>query len=138
MTENGHDIYPTKEQMEAARQRAQEKMADDLVAAEMGTVEPEKSPRKGPLPIPNELRYEIKLDLAPHTAQLVIDGTIYQHGGSYSVPERVYQMMREMISRGWEHQGEIEGKNRDAYRHEKNINIKPMHLRTAPEKILRP
>jgi len=47
------------------------------------------------------------------------------HFGTYTVGERLYNTMREMIHRGWEHQREIEGKDSRVYRNQSNIRLTP-------------
>jgi|SRR5215468_549507 len=58
----------------------------------------------------------ITLDLAGHTEFLLIDGVKYSHGETYEVDHRRACTMREMQSRGWDHEAEVGGANRDMYR----------------------
>lgn len=53
---------------------------------------------------------EITLDLAEYTDHLKINGTIYMHLGTYTVPRHVANTLREMQSRSHNHQTELDGK----------------------------
>lgn len=52
------------------------------------------------------------LDLAEFADRLVIDGRIYFHGRTYSVPRSVFNSMSEMAFRTHGHQLELDGKSR--------------------------
>ena len=123
------DISP--EIMQQARERAIRKKADMLAARELGISDDGDDVVKGPPPLKNERKYKITLDLAPHSNRLMIDSTIYLHGGTYTVGERLYNTMREMIHRGWEHQREIDGKDGNMYREKSNITLKPADAAAA-------
>lgn len=53
----------------------------------------------------------IHLDLAPHSADIKINGTHYFHGRSYAVARHVADTLNEIQHRGWKHQNEIDGKS---------------------------
>ncbi len=44
---------------------------------------------------------------------------------TYTVPQRVYNSMREIISNTWRHQEEIDGKDRNFYRKSKTVTLTP-------------
>jgi hypothetical protein len=111
--------------MKQARERAIRKKADMLAAREIGISDDGDDVIKGPLPMKGEKQFTITLDLAPHSSRLTIDSTIYLHGGKYTVGQRLYDTMREMIHRGWEHQREIDGKDGNMYRAQSNIRLSP-------------
>lgn len=125
----------TDKDLEAARDRARRKLADQLVEAEFG-MSNDTLVKKGPPDRSREETYELTLDLPPHMDRLVIDGTIYLHGGTYKFPKTVYDSVRETIYRGFEHQREIEGKDRNAYRKQANVSISPGVVNTSAERIL--
>ncbi len=52
----------------------------------------------------------IKLDLAPHSACLNVDGRPYWHNQTYELPRHIADSLREQMQRGWQHQNQIEGK----------------------------
>lgn len=52
------------------------------------------------------------LDLAEFADRLLIDGRIYFHGRTYTVPRSVYNSMSEMAFRTHGHQLELDGKSR--------------------------
>lgn len=115
--------------LEEARARALRKKADMIAQREAGILDEEEFPMIGdkgpPIDAENDQMCEIMLDLAPHSDRLIIDGTIYLHGRTYTVPQRVYDVMRETIHRGWEHQREIDGKDRNVYREKSNVRLSP-------------
>jgi hypothetical protein len=112
--------------MKQARERAIRKKADMIAAREIGISEDDESVIKGPLPMKGEKKFTITLDLAPHSDRLTIDSTIYLHRATYTVGERLYNTMREMIHRGWEHQREIDGKDGNMYRAQSNVRLSPI------------
>lgn len=114
-----------EEIMRQARERAIRKKADMIAAREIGIAEDGDDVIKGPIPIKGEKKFKITLDLAPHSNRLIIDSVHYLHGGTYTVGQRVYDTMREMIHRGWEHQREIDGKDSNMYREKSNIRLTP-------------
>ena len=106
-----------------AKAGIREEQEDDAAAAYLAKVEEEERRKL----IPSETMVEITLDLAEHSDRLVIDGAHYFHGRSYTVPMSVALTMREMASRGWDHQAEIDGKKKDTYRKAKNLTLHPVH-----------
>ena len=54
---------------------------------------------------------KITLDLAPHSAHIVLNLKPYYHGQTYKVPRHVAETLREIQQSGWRHQNEIEGKS---------------------------
>ncbi len=69
---------------------------------------------------------EIHLDLAEYTDRLVINGVIYMHGATYTVPRHVANTLREMQSRTWLHQNELDGKGiADRFRNPHNTLVSP-------------
>jgi hypothetical protein len=115
-----------KDIMDAARERAIRKKADILAQREVGIADDDGEVVKGPMPVKNEPKFSITLDLAPHSIELVIDSVHYQNRGTYVVGERLYNTMREMVHRGWEHQREIDGKDSNIYREKSNLMLKPI------------
>jgi hypothetical protein len=68
---------------------------------------------------------DVQIDLAPFVASerlnaacIVLDGTIYTHGQTYSVRYSVARTLEDVMARGWEHENEIHGRRRrqDTYR----------------------
>lgn len=111
--------------MKQARERAIRKKADMIAAREIGISDDGDDVIKGPLPVKGEKKFTITLDLAPHSNRLIIDSVHYLHGGTYTVGQRLYDTMREMIHRGWEHQREIDGKDSNTYRTQSNLRLTP-------------
>lgn len=64
------------------------------------------------------------LDLAEFADRLMIDGRIYFHGRTYSVPRSVYNSMAEMAFRTHGHQLELDGKSRIKHM-QRNLGVSP-------------
>lgn len=107
------------EVMKSARNHAQAKRARMIAEQELGIADESMPVIKGPIHDPDERQCQITLDLAPHSDRLFIDGVWYIHGRTYTIGERLYQSMIEMIASGWRHQEEIDGKDRNFYRKSK-------------------
>ncbi len=56
------------------------------------------------------------LDLPGHADRVTLDGKVYFHGVTYRIPRDVYNSMIDIQARAWEHENEIGGANRDAYK----------------------
>lgn len=56
------------------------------------------------------------LDLAEFADRITIDGQIFFHGRTYTVPRSKYQVMTEMAYRTHTHQAEIDGKSMTRWR----------------------
>ena len=111
--------------MAAARSQAMAKKARMAAEAELGISDDETSVIKGPPVIENEEQCTITLDLAPHSDRIVIDNVIYMHGQTFTVGKRLFDTLREIQARGWGHQEEIDGKDRNFYRKSKTIKLDP-------------
>lgn len=53
----------------------------------------------------------VTVDLPEFTPHLVINGEPFWHGHTYTRPRHVVNSLREMISRAWNHQDDIDGKS---------------------------
>lgn len=86
-------------------------------------------------PILDEL-VDITLDLAEYADHIKINGTIYMHGGTYTVPRHVANTLREMQSRGHDHQTELDGKGRaEKMRKPHNTVIDKNGVHNAPQSM---
>lgn len=47
------------------------------------------------------------IDLPGHADRIVLDGTIFMHGRTYTRPRRVFDSLREVVFRAWQHEREI-------------------------------
>lgn len=110
----------SEEEKKAALDRVRKKLADEWAMRELGgTVD--TGPTKGPPPGLVEDQYTITLDLYEGSPYIVLDGKAYWHGGTYTVGQSTYSMLREIAARGWGHQREIEGKSENTYRKEQHV-----------------
>lgn len=55
---------------------------------------------------------DILIDVAPFTAEIRIDGTVYQHGRWYKVDRRRYDSLREIMARSWDAEDRAGNPNR--------------------------
>lgn len=91
--------------VEAKRKKA---ATEALIAEETLRLEQEEGLTTGSA-VKDEM-VEIFLDLAEHSDKIVLSGRPYHHGQTYRVPRHVADTLREIMSRGHNHQNEIEGK----------------------------
>lgn len=90
--------------------------------------------RRGHMPA-EEMKY-ITLDMAGHSDRIMLDGVIYFHGQTYEVPKRVYDVLAETIGRGWEHEDEVGGANREQYRRPRSTTLRPGMEGLAASRIM--
>ena len=65
---------------------------------------------------PTQQTESVYIDLPPYADRLIIDGTIYMHGGRFDVPAPRVAVLYEQMARAWNHQLEIEGKKKDYHK----------------------
>lgn len=70
-----------------------------------------------------EMKY-ITLDLAGHSDRIMLDGIMYMHGIKYAVPKSKFDTLREIVARGWKHEDEVGGANRDQYQRPRDTHIR--------------
>lgn len=87
--------------------------------------------------LPQEEMKFIALDMAGHSDRIMLDGIIYFHGQTYEVPKHTYDVLREVVARGWEHEDEIGGANRDMYRRPRTTALTRGMENLAASQILR-
>lgn len=96
--------------LEAARKQALAKQARMMAEAELGISDDNIPVQKGPLGDEGP-DVDVYVNLADFADRIVIDGTIYIHGRTYTIPEKKAAVVMEACARGWRHQAEIEGKD---------------------------
>lgn len=81
----------------------------------------------------------ITLDLAGHSDRITLDGTIYFHGMTRPVPKAVYDSLRDIVARGWEHESEVGFANRGRNNapRQRDILISPKNPTGMPVGIAR-
>lgn len=85
------------------KQLAEKEVLEQFLEQERRKLEPEQ-----------ELVF-VLLDLPPFAKEIRLDGRIYHHGRVYEVPRGVYEMMNEIMARGWAHDREVGQPNQDQY-----------------------
>lgn len=63
-------------------------------------------------------------------------GQKYHHGTTYPVQKHVGDMLREIMSRNWQHQAELEGKRKNAYARKQNYTIVGGESTGAPPMVI--
>lgn len=62
---------------------------------------------------PTQQYEDVLVNLAPYVAYIMLDGIMYYHGLTYSLPYNTARVLDDVCWRSWEHQNEIEyGKKR--------------------------
>lgn len=117
------EVLLTPEDMEVVRERARKaaqaskkKEAEDqyykqALEEELRALEPEK-----------ELR-DIVLDLPPFAHAVMLDGKQYFHGHKYEVTRQVYDLLGEIVARGWAHDAEVGHPNAKFYERPSHLGI---------------
>ena len=86
---------------------------------------------------PDEEMYHITIDLAPFAANITIDNVIYLHGSTYEVPKKLYDTMREVMARTWQHESEIGNANSQFYRKPRNVRLGPTDAGVSASQLMR-
>ena len=81
-----------------------------------------------------EIRFTI--DLPGHADRIVLDGTHYFHGVTYTFTRDAYNSVNDICARAWEHEHEVGGANRDVYRAPMNAIVSPHAMTTGEGKPL--
>ena len=80
---------------------------------------------------PNEELETVMIDVPGFAAinkngtGIMVDGIMYQHGVSYTLPRRQVQAIKDIVAQAWAHESETGGASRDIYRRPKNSVISP-------------
>jgi hypothetical protein len=73
---------------------------------------------------PADRLVEITIDVAPFVPYIALDGVQFFHGYTYPVTVAQAAVINEQMWRSWQHQDEIDGRNRsEAYRRPQNRRI---------------
>lgn len=67
----------------------------------------------------------VVIDLAPYCDRALLDNRAYMQGQSYTVPQSVASVLREIMQRTWNHQAEIDGKSENFYRRTRGARVLP-------------
>lgn len=71
---------------------------------------------------------QVTLNLAEFCDRITLDGRIYFQGRTYTVPVSVFDTIRDIAFRTWQHQDEIDGKSR--------FKPKPQNIRVTPHGVI--
>jgi hypothetical protein len=108
-----------------AREHVKKKRRDAAEAKQLAKYIRDEEVAHNPL----EQSEDVRIDLAPFVASeklkaacITIDGTIYIHGQTYTVPYSVARTLEDIMARGWEHENEIHG-----FRRKNDVNRRPVN-----------
>lgn len=133
------DVNPatlTEEEKGLLRTKALERVAKERKEAAMDAFLATEIDLARRAHVPNEEMKYISLDMAGHSDRIMIDGVVYFHGQTYEVPKRLYDVLKEVVGRGWEHEDEIGGANRDVYRRPRSTALQPGMAGLSASQIL--
>lgn len=102
------------EMLHKAREAALAKQARMMAEAELGISDDSLPVQKGPLTDEGDVE-TVYINLAEFADRIIIDGVIFVQNQTYDLPQRKAQVVKEIMARGWQHQAEIEGKDREFY-----------------------
>ena len=80
---------------------------------------------------PNEELETVMIDVPGFAAinkngtGVMVNGVMYQHGVTYTLPRRQAQSIKDIMAQAWAHEGETGGSSRDIYRRPKNSILSP-------------
>lgn len=119
-------LTPTEqEELKAEAQLAVEEESRDAQRKAFLHKEMEGERRKRKLVIddPEDEIEPVLIDVAGFVDRITLDGRIYMHGRIYNVPVRVKRAIDEIMQRTMNHEADVGGANRDAYRRPSNAVI---------------
>lgn len=64
----------------------------------------------------------IRIDLAPFAANVLVNGQAYWHGRMYPVPRHVANSLQETMFNTWKHQGTIKGESLTEFYAKKHVD----------------
>lgn len=140
----GHDLHQllTNAEVLEIRSEARKKLLErqkaaarkDLLAQETERLAQEEGMVTGARELDEMV--SITLDLAEHSANIVLSGRPYWHGHTYTVPRHVAQTLGEVMFRGHEHQRVIDGKSlKEGLARRRDTVLTPTAVVRAPSLI---
>lgn len=120
-------LYEDLSEEEKAELTAQaaSKVAEELRAARKKEFLRQETSRFRKMAKPGQTEVRFTVDLPGHSDRIVLDGTHFFHGVTYTVNLNAYNSMRDIAARAWEHEHEVGGANRNEYRAPRNAVISP-------------
>jgi hypothetical protein len=121
------DIYAdlSEEEKEAIKKQARAKVAEQLREAKRKAYLKEQINYYQRKARPGQEEVQATIDLPGHADRIVLDGTHYFHGVTYTFNLDQYRTVADISARAWEHEHEVGGANRDVYRAPRNVIITP-------------
>jgi hypothetical protein len=118
---------------EMAKKKAQEKQEDEFLALEVEKAEAEESERLGI--VTNQEIIEYTINLGPSADHVRLNGRIYQHNSTYKLTKDVYDCIRDIEHRTWEHERVRLGDDENAYRLSGRSSLGGRRINTAGRHI---
>jgi hypothetical protein len=97
------------EEIKAAKLKAKREFDESLKAKQVADLVEYEKQELERLAKPEERPCFIRVMLPPFANEVVLDGTVYQHGWHGEVPYSKYLSMQDIIARAWDHQYDTEG-----------------------------
>lgn len=105
--------------------QAKLKVEEELRAARKKEFLKQETTRFRKMAKPGQEQVRFTIDLPGHSDRIVLDGTHYFHGVTYTVSRDAYNSMVDIAARAWDHEHEVGGANRDVYRAPINPIVRP-------------
>lgn len=124
--ESGLDISAfaelTPEEMEALKKEAAEQVLAEMRAARKKAFLKQQVQKYRQAGKPGQEMIPLTIDLPGHADRVSLDGTVFFHGVTYTVPMDKFRTIIDICARAWEHENEVGGANRDAYKGRAPVN----------------
>ena len=106
----------SRDEIEAIGKRVEAAVLEDKKKVAMKALESAFTKKAKEVQGLSERSVSLTINLAPFANHLLIDGMYYVHGSPYTVPVSKARDILSQMARTWDHQAEIEGKNKIQYR----------------------
>jgi hypothetical protein len=126
----------SEEEMEAIRKEARAKVAEQLKEARRKAYLKQQIEYFKRKARPGQEEVRATIDLPGHADRIVLDGTHYSHGVTYTFTLDQYRSIADISARAWDHEHEVGGANRDVYRAPMQAIIRPGSVTDSNNKPL--
>lgn len=119
------------EEMEALEKQAAQEVQEELKADTAKTFleEKKKELKKRALfrhgkNVDGKDTASIRLDLSPNSPYISLDGQVFYHGHTYTLPREKVAVLQDQMYRGWLHEAEIHGMDENAMNGRRAANLR--------------
>lgn len=117
------DLSP--EEKEALTKQARAKVAEELRESKKKQFLKEEIAKFRRKSKPGQEEVRATIDLPGHSDRIVLDGTHFFHGVTYTFTLDQYRSVADISARAWDHEHEVGGANRDVHRAPMSAIVKP-------------